>query len=105
MPEMPSGDPHIENILEKVPKKVAKTLTPEQWEGFRKALIWARSPTRHLLDLRFILPLYFTRIYCIVIFGKDMASVIYVSCGVAVDLLFDAPAGGIIFVLGRLPLG
>jgi len=68
---MPSGDPYIENILERVPKKVAKTLTPEQWEGFRTALKFIYSPTRHLLDLRFILPLYFTRIYCVLIFGKD----------------------------------
>jgi len=71
MPEMPSGDPYIENILEQVPPKVARTLTRDQWEGFRAALKAAHLTGRHFVDIRFILPLYLTRIYCILIFGKD----------------------------------
>jgi hypothetical protein len=72
MPEMPSGDPYIEGILHKVPEKVARELTPEQWEGFREALRRTRDNPRHVLDVRFVLPLYFTRLYCIFIFGKDV---------------------------------
>lgn len=71
MGEMPLGDPYIESILHKVPEKVARELTPEQWEGFREALRRTRDNPRHVFDVRFILPLYFTRIYCIFILGRD----------------------------------
>ena len=71
MGDMPLGDPYIEAILHNVPEKVARELSPQQWEGFREALRRARDNPRHTLDLRFILPLYFTRIYCILILGRD----------------------------------
>lgn len=71
MNDMPSGDPHIEEILGRVPGKVARTFTPEQWEGVREALRQTSRLPRHLMHLRFILPFYFLRLYCIVIVGKD----------------------------------
>lgn len=71
MGEMPLGDPYIESILHRVPEKVARELTPEQWEGFREALRRARDNPRHVIDVRLVLPLYFTRIYCILILGRD----------------------------------
>ena len=71
MGDMPLGDPYIEGILHNVPERVARELTPEQWEGFREALRRARDNPRHTIDIRFVLPLYFTRIYCIVILGRD----------------------------------
>jgi len=71
MSEMPSGDPYIENILAEVPEDTARTLTTEQWEGIREALRRARDNPRHFLDVRFILPLYFIRLYCIFVFGRD----------------------------------
>lgn len=71
MGEMPSGDPYIENILLKVPPEVAKTLTSEQWNGFREALTLSNRRSRHYLDWRFILPFYFVRLYGIFILGRD----------------------------------
>lgn len=72
MPDMPPGEPYVENVLERIPPKVAKTLTREQWEGLREALgATLRSP-KHALDLRFVLPLYITRFYCVLILGRDV---------------------------------
>ncbi len=71
MSEMPAGDPHIENILEGVPENVARDLTPDQWEGFREALRKMRDNPRNVVEIRFVLPLYFLRLYSVFIFGKD----------------------------------
>ena len=70
MSQMPGGDPYTENVLKNVPPEVGETLTPAQWDGFRRALHAAR-PRRHLVDLRFVLPLYFVRLYFVFLVGKD----------------------------------
>jgi hypothetical protein len=71
MPDMPPGDPYVEHVLESIPPKVAKTFTREQWDGLRKALAVSLRSSRHAVDIRFVLPLYIARIYCVLILGKD----------------------------------
>ena len=71
MNEMPSGDPQIEEILSRVPGKIAKTFTPQQWEGVREALRQTNRLPPYIVHLRFILPLLFVRLYCVMIVGKD----------------------------------
>ena len=71
MGEMPAGDPYVENVLRNVREDVARTLKPEQWQGIREALQTAHTPTRHLVDVRFVVPLYFVRLYCVLLLGRD----------------------------------
>jgi len=71
MPHMPSGDPYSENVLRHVPRDVARTLTRQQWDGFRDALRSSAKPSRHAVDVRFVIPLYFARLYFVLLIGKD----------------------------------
>ncbi|MFH0964480.1 MAG: hypothetical protein V2A58_10775 [Planctomycetota bacterium] len=71
MTEMPPGDPFVENVLAHVSPDVASTLTRAQWDGLRDALERSRSRSRHAIDLRFVIPLYFLRVYFVLILGKD----------------------------------
>ena len=70
MSEMPPGDPYVESVLSRVPEETARTLDPRQWEGLRTALRRS-APRRHAVDVRFVLPLYFIRLYCVLILGRD----------------------------------
>ena len=69
--ERPKSDPFVEDVLKRVPNDVARTLTPRQWEGFREGLRRSLDPARHLIDLRFSIPLYFMRYYLVFILGRD----------------------------------
>jgi len=71
MAHMPSGDPYIENVLRHVPPDVARTLTRKQWNGFRQAMRSSAKPSRHSVDVRFVIPLYFVRLYFVLLIGKD----------------------------------
>jgi len=71
MEKMPPGDPYVENILANVPMDVARTLSAQQWDGFREALRSTTGCRQHACDLRFVVPLYFLRLYCILILGRD----------------------------------
>jgi len=69
--EKPRSDPFVEDVLRCMPKKVARTLTQQQWEGFREAMNRCLDPRRRLIDLRIPIPLYFYRFYLIFILGRD----------------------------------
>jgi len=67
----PKSDPFVEDVLKQVPRDVARTLTPRQWDGFREGLRRSLDPMRHLIDLRFTIPLYFVRYFFVIIVGRD----------------------------------
>jgi len=65
------NDPFTENVLESLPDEVRSSLNKKQVIALRLALIKVHKSSRHLLDIRFDLPLYFTRYYLVFLFGKD----------------------------------
>ena len=71
MSHMPPGDPFVENVLRSVPADVARILTTAQWGGLRHALKHARSRTSPVIDVRFVIPLYFVRLYAVFLLGQD----------------------------------
>jgi hypothetical protein len=66
-------DPFPDDVLDALPDHVRASLTPDQVIALREALgrTRAQDHTRHLLDLRGTLPLYWTRLYFVLLCGRD----------------------------------
>jgi len=57
--------------IDKIDKKILATMSEEQINAVRDALIAAESDQKHSIDLRLSIPLYFARFYLILIGGRD----------------------------------
>ncbi len=66
------ADPFSENIIASIPLAVRQTFTGPQLHAIRKALSMAHDRSRHKIDLRITIPLYFVRYYVVFLFGKDL---------------------------------
>lgn len=62
------------HVMSKIEPQVLKSLNLVQLESIRSA-ISANAPfKRHPVDIRMVLPLFFVRLYCVVLIGSDSRS-------------------------------
>lgn len=70
-PSRVSADPFLLNVLESLPRDVRLSFTKRQVESLHQAFQRERWRSRHLVDVRFAIPLYLARLYAVVLVGKD----------------------------------
>jgi hypothetical protein len=63
-------EPEFNEVLERVPLEVRRSLTFEQRSALGVALRETRR--KHTIDLRFPIPLIFTQLYFVLLVGKDL---------------------------------
>lgn len=71
MSALPHSDFYAELVLEQVPLHVRSELTPEQLEAIREAVGRSMPRAKHDVDLRFVIPLWFTQYYVVLFAGRD----------------------------------
>jgi hypothetical protein len=69
--EDPSLDTYTRFVLSHVEPEVIASLTEHQFNSIRDALEKSRPITRHPIDIRGILPLFFVRYYFVLLAGRD----------------------------------
>jgi len=65
-------DPFSENIIANIPLDVRSSFNQEQLQAIREALATAHDRSRHIIDIRFSIPLYFVKYYIVFLYGKDL---------------------------------
>ncbi|GIV06437.1 MAG: hypothetical protein KatS3mg016_2012 [Fimbriimonadales bacterium] len=65
----PERDVFLQNLWEALPADALRTLSPEQYQVLKRAL--QTQQKRHLLDIRGVIPLFFTQFYFVFLFGPD----------------------------------
>ncbi len=65
------ADAFIENLLQSRPQNSSLRLSKAQIEAIRKTCRRFNQRSRHLIDLRFTVPLYFTKLYVVFLLGRD----------------------------------
>lgn len=65
----PERDVFTQNLWEALPVDALRNLTPEQYHLLKRALQTQRK--RHWLDIRGVIPLFFTQFYFVFLFGPD----------------------------------
>ena len=63
-----------EMVVRGVPAHVRATMTEEQIKAVKSAVADTAHKSRHALDVRLVLPLFFTKIYFVCLIGKDTRS-------------------------------
>lgn len=69
--ERASSEAFADFTLSRVPHKVRASLTDEQYEAIRNALIASEGSSRHSLDVRVRVPLFFRAYYFVLFGGRD----------------------------------
>lgn len=63
-----------EMVMREVPAHVRTTMTEEQIKAVKTAVADTARNKRHAVDIRFVLPLFFTKLYFVLLVGKDTRS-------------------------------
>jgi hypothetical protein len=66
-----SSETFADFTLSRVPQEVRDSLTDEQYEAIRSALIARNQYSRHSLDIRIRIPLFFRSYYVVLFAGRD----------------------------------
>lgn len=66
-----SSQVYAEFVLSRIPPEIRASLTPEQLDAFRNALIAQNDNQKHSLDIRVRLPFYFAAYYFVLFGGRD----------------------------------
>lgn len=67
-----SADPFTDNILHNIPADIRDSFSDAQLEALQTALGQVHDHTRHMLDARFSVSLYWTRYYVVFLLGRDL---------------------------------
>lgn len=67
-----AGDPFSENIIANIPLDIRRSFSTEQLNALRAALATAHDRSRHMVDVRTSIPLYFARYYIVFLLGRDL---------------------------------
>ncbi len=67
---MEDRDPFVASIMRAIDQRVLLTFTHEQERALRSALE-THSRRKHAVDIRGTIPLFFTRLYFVILVGKD----------------------------------
>ena len=65
------ADVYTENVLAALPPDLRRTLNRKQLGSLRQALSRVNAQSRHVIDMRFSIPLFFARYYFILVLGRD----------------------------------
>jgi len=65
----PERDVFTQHLWEALPVDALRNLTPEQYHALKRAL--QTQQKRHWLDIRGVIPLFFTQFYFVFLFGPD----------------------------------
>lgn len=65
----PERDALTQHLWEAIPPETLRSLHPDQYRALKQA--FQRAPKRHWVDIRGIVPLYFTQFYFVFLFGPD----------------------------------
>ncbi len=65
------ADGYVDAVLRAIPPEVEAALSEEQMVALAAAVAKATRGRRHMVDLRISLPLYVTRLYCVLLIGQD----------------------------------
>lgn len=65
----PERDVLTQHLWEAIPTETLRSLTPDQYRAIRQA--FQTAPKRHWLDIRGVIPLYFTQFYFVFLLGPD----------------------------------
>ncbi|MCP3670456.1 MAG: hypothetical protein GY814_08475 [Gammaproteobacteria bacterium] len=65
-------DPFTENILANIPLEIRRGFSSDQLTALRTALATAHDRSRHMIDARVSIPLYFARYYIVFLLGRDL---------------------------------
>lgn len=65
----PERDVLTQHLWEALPADALRNLSPEQYHALKRAL--QTQQKRHWLDVRGVIPLFFTQFYFVVLFGPD----------------------------------
>lgn len=68
------NDPFTNNVINSIPADVRDTFSDAQLDALQLALTKVHSRSRHLLDVRVQIPLYWARYYIVFLLGRDMRS-------------------------------
>lgn len=67
-------DPFTNNVINSMPADVRETFSEQQLDALQAALAKVHSRSRHLMDVRVQIPLYWARYYIVFLLGRDMRS-------------------------------
>jgi len=65
------GNAYADSVLRRIDPTVMATLAPVQRSALREAISGAQPQTKHKVDIRGILPLFFFRLYFVFLMGRD----------------------------------
>ncbi|MCX7992923.1 MAG: hypothetical protein N2651_04555 [Fimbriimonadales bacterium] len=65
----PERDVYTQHLWEALPADALRNLTPEQYHALKRAL--QTQQKRHWLDIRGVIPLFFTQFYFVFLLGPD----------------------------------
>lgn len=69
-----SNDPYTNSVINSIPEDVRGTFSSRQLAELQQALSKVHNRSRHLVDVRVQIPLYWTRYYMVFLLGRDMRS-------------------------------
>lgn len=67
----PDLDRYTRFVLGHVDEDVRRSLTPQQFESIRQAIDATKPLSKHPLDIRGVIPLFFARYYFVILGGRD----------------------------------
>jgi hypothetical protein len=65
-------DPFTNNVINSIPADVRDTFSEQQLVALQAALAKVHNRSRHLMDVRVQIPLYWARHYIVFLVGRDM---------------------------------
>lgn len=68
---LPEDDPFVTEVLYLLPPQVASRMTEAEKEQLYRALQKGSGRSRHKIDLRFSIPLFYSGLYVVLQVGKD----------------------------------
>ena len=66
-----SRDQLTQHVIDKIDPKVRASLSPRQFSSIEKAIKESRPLQGHPVDIRGVLPLFFSRYYYVLLMGRD----------------------------------
>jgi len=71
------SETYADFTLSRVPKNIRDSLTDEQYQAVRAALIAREQSARHSIDMRLSIPLFFRSYYFVFFAGRDRRATTY----------------------------
>lgn len=70
----PNNDPYTNTVINSLPEHIRGSFSPEQMEALQHVLSKVNQQSRHLIDVRIQIPLYWVHYYVVFLLGRDLRS-------------------------------